>query len=142
MFVCEFLKGGICDFLKIGKYLNSSYNSSIFTNQSLKCIEQSCCSCIQILLFTQLNGWNIYFNLMYNAQLRMNQNNSSSPPFLKKKPEILQRDGDNFSWTTASWDLLNVLASLHKTLQVLAENWSKNSAHNISTFIHIFSWGI
>lgn len=128
--------------LKIGKYLNSSYNSSIFTNQSLKCIEQSCCSCIQLLLFTQLNGWNIYFNLMYNAQLRMNQNNSSSPPFLKKKPEILQRDGDNFSWTTASWDLLNVLASLHKTLQVLAENWSKNSAHNISTFIHIFSWGI
>lgn len=51
----------------------------------------------------------------------MNQNDSSSPPFPKEQLEILQRAGDNFSWTTASRDLLNMLASLHKTLQELAE---------------------
>lgn len=51
----------------------------------------------------------------------MNQNDSSSPPFPKEKPEILQQASDNFSWTTASWDLLNMPASLHKTLQELAE---------------------
>lgn len=58
---------------------------------------------------------------MYNAQLRMNQNDSSSPPFPKEQPEILQWASDNFSWTTASQDLLNMPAFLHKTLQELAE---------------------
>ena len=51
----------------------------------------------------------------------MNQNDSSSPPFPKEQPEILQWASDNFSWTTASQDLLNMPAFLHKTLQELAE---------------------
>lgn len=58
---------------------------------------------------------------MYKAQLRMYQNGFPSPPSPKGNPEILQRAGDNFSWTTASQDLLNMPASFHKPLQKLAE---------------------